>query len=61
MTFTESLMLLFLSSTNSPNPALDKSPLIAAPKVIVPFISIIVIAIDMAQLGIKPIIVAMRH
>ena len=51
-----SLKSLFLSKTNKPNPALERSPLIAAPKLIVPFISIIVIATDIAQFGIKPII-----
>ena len=49
-----SLKLLFFNNTNKPNPALDKSPLIIAPKEIVPLISIIVKPIDTAQLGIKP-------
>ena len=61
ITFTESFKLLFLSNTKSPNPALESNPLIAAPKVIVPFISIIVIAIEIAQFGIKPITAAIKH
>ena len=59
--FIVSLKSLFLSNTNKPKPALDKRPLIAALKVIVPFISIIVIAIDTAQFGIKPTIPAITH
>ena len=38
-----------------PRPAFDKSPATAAPKLIDPLIKSIVSAIDVAQLGIKPI------
>ena len=51
-----SIRLLFLSKTNKPKPAFESNPLIAAPKDIEPFINIIVIPIEIAQLGIKPII-----
>jgi hypothetical protein len=61
ITFKVSLKLLFLSSTSNPKPPFDSNPLIAAPKEIVPFMSIIVIAIDMAQFGIKPIKAAAAH
>ena len=54
MIFSVSLKSLFFNNTNNPNPALDKSPLITAPKEIVPLINIIVRPIDTAQLGIKP-------
>ena len=54
---TVSLKLsFFFTSTSKPSPALEHNPAIAAPKLIVPFISIIVIAIDTAQFGIRPII-----
>ena len=59
--FKVSLKSLFFSKTNKPSPAFDKRPLIAALKVIVPFINIMVIAIDMAQFGIKPINDANKH
>ena len=52
--FKVSLKSLFFNNTKSPNPALAKSPLIAVPKVTDPFISIIVIPIETAQLGINP-------
>lgn len=53
---TESLNFsFFLKRTKSPSPALEHNPAIAAPKVIVPLISIIVSAIDTAQFGINPI------
>ena len=55
ITFTVSLKSLFLRSTKSPKPAFARSPLIAAPKVIEPFISIIVMPIEIAQFGISPI------
>ena len=55
------ILILFLSrfpltSTSKPSPALDNNPAIAAPKLIVPFNNNTVIANDIAQLGIKPII-----
>ena len=46
---------LCLKRISIPNPALDKSPDITAPKLIDPFIKSIVKAIDTAQLGISPI------
>lgn len=49
-----SLKSLFLSRTRSPSPEFASRPLITAPNEIVPFISIIVNPIDIAQLGISP-------
>ena len=43
-----------LSRTRSPSPEFASRPLITAPNEIVPFISIIVNPIDIAQLGISP-------
>lgn len=48
------MLVFFLSKTRSPRPAFENNPAIAAPKLIVPLISIIVKAIDTAQLGINP-------
>ena len=45
---------LCLNNTKIPNPAFDNNPAIAEPKPIDPFIKSIVIAIDVAQLGINP-------
>ena len=45
---------LCLKSTRIPNPALDKSPAMAEPKLIEPLIKSIVKAIEVAQLGINP-------
>ena len=53
-----SLKSLFFNNTNNPSPALDKSPLMTAPKEIVPFMSIIVMPIEIAQFGIRPTIAA---
>ena len=52
--FNVSLKSLFFKSTINPKPALERSPLITAPKEIVPFISNIVKPIEIAQFGIKP-------
>ena len=49
-----SLKLLYFKRTSNPKPELDNNPLIAVPNVTVPLMSIIVIAIDTAQFGIKP-------
>ena len=49
-----SFNLLCLKRIRHPSPAFDKSPAIAAPKLIEPFIKNIVMAIDVAQFGIKP-------
>ena len=55
--FKESLNgLFFFNKISSPRPALEHSPEITAPKPIAPLIYINVIAIDIAQLGIKPAI-----
>ena len=47
---------LCLNNTSIPSPAFDNKPDITAPKLIDPFISNIVNAIDTAQFGINPII-----
>ena len=55
------ILMLFLNlfpliNTSNPSPALDNNPAIAAPKLIVPFNNKTVMANDIAQFGIKPII-----
>ena len=48
--------LFLFSNTNNPSPALEHNPEITAPNPIAPLRYISVIAIEIAQLGISPII-----